>query len=52
MIGVLVPAFEPFSAEILKGVGAAVRGTGFDLLAYSGSQRHGRGLGAPLAERA
>jgi LacI family transcriptional regulator len=38
VIGVLVPAFEPFSAEILKGVGAAVRGTGFDLLAYSGSQ--------------
>ncbi|WP_314505565.1 LacI family DNA-binding transcriptional regulator [uncultured Microbacterium sp.] len=38
VIGVLVPAFEPFSAEILKGVGAAVRGTGLDLLAYSGSQ--------------
>lgn len=38
MIGVLVPAFEPFSAEILKGVGAAVRGTGFDLMAYAGSQ--------------
>lgn len=38
VIGVLVADFEPFSAEILKGVGAAVRGTGFDLLAYSGSQ--------------
>jgi len=38
VIGVLVPAFEPFSAEILKGVGAAARGTGMDLLAYSGSQ--------------
>ncbi len=38
VIGVLVPAFEPFSAEILKGVGAAVRGTGFDLMAYAGSQ--------------
>ena len=38
VVGVLVPAFEPFTAEILKGVGAAVRGTGFDLLAYSGSQ--------------
>lgn len=38
VIGVLVPAFEPFSAEILKGVGAAVRGTAFDLMAYAGSQ--------------
>ncbi|MFP7759802.1 LacI family DNA-binding transcriptional regulator [Marisediminicola sp. LYQ134] len=38
VIGVLVPGFEPFSAEILKGVGSAVRGTGFDLLAYSGSE--------------
>jgi LacI family transcriptional regulator len=38
VIGVLVPAFEPFTAEILKGVGAAVRGMGLDLLAYSGSQ--------------
>lgn len=38
VIGVLVPAFEPFSAEILKGVGSAVRGTGFDLMAYAGSQ--------------
>jgi len=38
VIGVLVADFEPFSAEILKGVGAAVRGTGFDLMAYAGSQ--------------
>ena len=44
VIGVLVPAFEPFSAEILKGVGAAARGTGMDLLAYSGSQ-DGEGAG-------
>jgi LacI family transcriptional regulator len=45
VIGVLVPGFEPFSAEILKGVGAAVRGTGFDLLAYSGSQDGTSGVG-------
>jgi len=45
VIGVLVPGFEPFSAEILKGVGAAVRGTGFDLLAYSGSQDGTSGAG-------
>ncbi|MET0297790.1 MAG: LacI family DNA-binding transcriptional regulator [Microbacterium sp.] len=37
VIGVLVPAFEPFSAEILKGVGAALRDSPYDLLAYSGS---------------
>ena len=37
VIGVLVADFEPFSAEILKGVGAELRGSRFDLLAYSGS---------------
>nr|WP_201471147.1 LacI family DNA-binding transcriptional regulator [Microbacterium hydrocarbonoxydans] len=40
VIGVLLADFEPFSAEILKGVGAAMHDTGFDLLAYAGS-RHG-----------
>ena len=44
VIGVLVPALEPLTAEVLKGVGAAVRSTGFDLLAYSGSQ-NGTGEG-------
>ncbi len=44
VIGVLLADFEPFSAEILKGVGAAVHDTAFDLLAYSGS-RHGQGEG-------
>ncbi|MFG6503372.1 LacI family DNA-binding transcriptional regulator [Microbacterium sp. P05] len=39
VIGVLVADFEPFSAEILKGVGAALRDTEYDLLAYSGSRR-------------
>ena len=37
VIGVLLADFEPFSAEILKGVGAAMHDTAFDLLAYSGS---------------
>ncbi|WP_394194585.1 LacI family DNA-binding transcriptional regulator [Microbacterium foliorum] len=37
VIGVLLADFEPFSAEILKGVGSAVHDTSFDLLAYSGS---------------
>ncbi|GAA1245950.1 LacI family transcriptional regulator [Microbacterium phyllosphaerae] len=40
VIGVLLADFEPFSAEILKGVGAAMHDTGFDLLAYAGSH-HG-----------
>jgi LacI family transcriptional regulator len=44
VIGVLLADFEPFSAEILKGVGTAVHDTAFDLLAYSGS-RHGAGAG-------
>lgn len=44
VIGVLLAGFEPFSAEILKGVGSAVNDTAFDLLAYSGS-RQGAGDG-------
>ncbi len=41
VIGVLVADFEPFSSEVLKGVGAAVRSRGaeYDLLAYSGAHR-------------
>jgi LacI family transcriptional regulator len=39
VIGVLVADFEPFSAEILKGVGAALRRSRYDLLAYSGSRQ-------------
>ncbi|KAA9089091.1 LacI family DNA-binding transcriptional regulator [Microbacterium radiodurans] len=38
VIGVLVADFEPFSAEILKGVGDALRETSYDLLAYAGSR--------------
>lgn len=43
VIGVLVADFEPFSAEILKGVGQALRDSSYDLLAYSGS--HGEAEG-------
>jgi LacI family transcriptional regulator len=39
VIGVLVAGFEPFSAEVLKGVGTALRDSRLDLLAYSGSHQ-------------
>lgn len=38
VIGVLVADFEPFSAEVLKGVGEALRGSRYDLLAYTASR--------------
>jgi LacI family transcriptional regulator len=43
VIGVLVADFEPFSSEVLKGVGTAVRqlGAEYDLLAYSGAHHGG-----------
>ncbi len=44
VIGVLVADFEPFSAEILKGVSTGLRDSRYDLLAYSGS-RQGDGEG-------
>ena len=44
VIGVLLADFEPFSAEILKGVSAGLRDSRYDLLAYSGS-RQGDGEG-------
>lgn len=44
VVGVLVPAFEPFSVEVLKGVGAALRETDLDVMAYSGAgQPHSAG---------
>jgi LacI family transcriptional regulator len=43
VIGVLVADFEPFSAEILKGVGQALGDSRYDLLAYTGS--HGTAEG-------
>jgi len=36
VIGVLVTEFESYSAELLKGIGAAAQGTGYELLAYAG----------------
>lgn len=36
VIGILVAEFESFSVELLKGISAAVAGTGYELLAYSG----------------
>lgn len=40
LIGVLVDDFEPFSAEVLKGVATALHGSRFDLVARSGASRH------------
>lgn len=44
VLGILVAEFEPFSAEILKGAAAALRDTGYELLAYTGGLQ-GRGTG-------
>ena len=45
VLGILVAEFEPFSAEILKGVSRAIGGTGYELLAYSGGDRAGAQVG-------
>lgn len=42
VIGVLVPAFEPFSAEVLKGVGTALQESPYDVLAYGGAHHDER----------
>jgi LacI family transcriptional regulator len=36
VIGVLVRDLEPFSAELLKGVGDGIHGTGYELVVFSG----------------
>jgi LacI family transcriptional regulator len=36
VIGIIVPDLEPFSTELLKGVGEAIRNTGRELVVYSG----------------
>ncbi len=41
VIGMLVPGFEPFSAEILKGAALVLENTEYDLLAYTGARRGG-----------
>ena len=39
VVGVLVADFEPFSTEVLKGAADAIRGSGFELVAYSAGGR-------------
>lgn len=41
VIGILVADIEPFSAELLKGAGAAIRARDYELIVYSGSG-HGK----------
>ncbi|BDZ42414.1 LacI family transcriptional regulator [Paraoerskovia sediminicola] len=45
VIGVLVPGFEPFSTELLKGISDAVAETDYELLAYSPSTPSDRAVG-------
>ena len=45
VIGVLVAEFEPFSAELLKGLSKGIGGSGYELLAYSGGGRTGGNAG-------
>jgi LacI family transcriptional regulator len=40
-LGILVADFEPYSAELLKGVARGAQGTDYEILAYSGSQTEG-----------
>ncbi|HEY3438547.1 MAG TPA: LacI family DNA-binding transcriptional regulator [Actinotalea sp.] len=39
VLGILVAEFEPFSLELLKGASTAIRGTGYELMAFSGAER-------------
>jgi LacI family transcriptional regulator len=39
VLGVLVVDIEPFSAELLKGAARAIRGTGYELVVFSGCGR-------------
>ena len=39
VIGVLIPGFDPFSAEVLKGVGSELGASSYDVVAYAGSTR-------------
>lgn len=41
VLGMLVGAFEPYSAELLKGASHAVAESGYELLAHSGGRGHG-----------
>ncbi len=41
VLGILVPDFEPFSAELLKGAALGSHGSGYELLSHSGGDQHG-----------
>lgn len=45
VIGILVADLEPFSTELLKGAGDAIRGSGFELVVYSAGGRTSEHLG-------
>ena len=45
VIGLLVADFEPFSIEVLKGAADAIRGTGYELVAYSSGGRFDEHVG-------
>ncbi len=45
VIGILVADLEPFSTELLKGAGDAIRGSGFELVVYSAGGRVGDHVG-------
>ena len=41
VLGILVADFEPYSAELIKGVANATRGTKYELLSHAGGEEHG-----------
>src|SRR3970040_932721 len=45
VIGIIVADIEPFSAELLKGAARAIRGTGYELIVYSGGGHAGDQVG-------
>jgi LacI family transcriptional regulator len=45
VIGILVADIEPFSAELLKGAAQAIKGTGYELVVYSGGGLAGEQTG-------
>ncbi|WP_063798096.1 LacI family DNA-binding transcriptional regulator [Streptomyces sp. 150FB] len=45
VVGVLVWAIEPYSAELLKGAARAIKGTGYELVVYSAGGEGGGHVG-------
>jgi LacI family transcriptional regulator len=45
VVGVLVADIDPFSAELVKGVARALRGTGYELIVYSAAGKPGDHVG-------